>query len=172
MGLFSRLRGNRADANADPAKPASHAPLQGRSHAAAYDAGLIDRLKDGHRELLRTFGAVQAAAAESRFGDIEHLLSHFRQTLHAHIAAENARFYPSLQQGVTHSAEAAALIADARREMNDLAFDVLKVVDAYIAYPPTHLNEAQLKYDLEQTAALLAKRVQKAEAQLYPLYRR
>lgn len=55
--------------------------------------------------------------------------------------------------------------------MNELAFEILKLVDRYIAYPPSHLNEAQFKYDLEQAGALLARRIKESETQLYPQYR-
>jgi Hemerythrin HHE cation binding domain len=170
VGLLSRLLGNNRGAKPHPEKPGDN--LSPHPHPPVlYDPALITKLKNDHRELLRTFGAVKAAAAESRFGDIAHLLSHFRHTFQMHIAGESAHFYPYLQQRVARDPEAVALIASAHREMNNLAFEVMKVVDAYIAYPPTHLNEAQFNYDLEQAGTLLEKRVQKVEAQLYSLYR-
>lgn len=170
MGLFSRFRGNHDDGEPGD-KSSAGAQASRKAAAIAYDAGLIDRLKAEHRELQRVFAAVRGAAAESRFGDIGQLFGHFRHTLQAHIAAENSGFYPYLLQRVARDREAADLIGEARREMNDIAFEVLKFVDAYTAYPPTHLTETRFKFDLQEAEDLLAKRVQKVETQLYPLYR-
>ncbi len=169
MGLFSRLLGHHGDAQPQPDQAGEHG-LAHRQAPAAYDPGLIARLTDDNRELLRTCKAAQAAAADGRFDDIAHLLAHLRHTFHAQAAAEHARLYPYLQQRVARDPEAVALIAGARREMDELGFEVMKVVDAYLAYPPTHLNEAPFRYDLEQAGASLARRVQKVEAQLYSLY--
>lgn len=173
MGLFSRLLGRR-DA-APPESDTAPEPEPGQPAAppgpVAYDTGLIAVLENGHRELLRICAAVQTAAAEYRYNDIQHLLTHFKLAFQAHVAMENARFYAYLQPRIAHSKEAVDLIAAIRREMNEIGDEVLKVVDAYIAYPPTHLNEAQFKYDFEQMTALLSSRVEKLETRLYPLYR-
>ena len=169
MGLLSRLLGNDRAAKARAEKAGAPGASQ-QPPPVTFDPGLIARLKDDHRELLRTFGAARTAITESRFGDIAHLLSHFRQAFRAHIATEAARLYPYLQQRVARDAEAAALLAQAHREMNEIAFEVLQVVDAYLAHPPTHLNEGQFQYDIERVSALLAQRVQQVEARLYPLY--
>jgi hypothetical protein len=169
MGLFSRLRGNHEDDKADAA--AANAPPSRSMGSAPYDPGLIPTLTGDHRELQRTLVAIKTAAGESRFGDIAHLLAHFRQIFQTHIAAENGRFYPHLLQRVARDREAAELIGQARRELNDLGFQVLKFVDAYTAVPPTHLTEQQFKYELEEATARLAQRVQKVEARLYALYR-
>ncbi len=170
MGLFSRLLGGRKGADtASPESGAGVEPAQ-RTARVAYDPALIAKLKADHAELQRTLAAVQRAAADGRFHDIHHLLSHFRQLFQAHIATENARFYPYLQQTAAQDPEAASLIAGARRDLNGMTFGVLTVVDAYLAYPPTHLTEPKFTFDLAQAAAHLAKRVEQAEAQLYSLY--
>lgn len=171
MRLFSRLLGRR---NAEPPEsPAAAEPEQPATRAGrvAYDADLIAALENGHRELLRICSAVQTAAAESRYNDVQHLLTHFKLAFQAHVGMENARFYAYLQPRIAHNAEAADLIAEVLRRMNEIGYEVLKVVDAYIAYPPTHLTEVQFKYDFEHMATLLASRVEKLETRLYPLYR-
>jgi hypothetical protein len=171
MGLLSRLLGRRGGAASGAPEPAAHAQPAREAQPVAYDPALIARLKADHRELQRALAAALRAAEEGRFHDIHHLLSHFQQRLQAHVATENARFYPCLQQTVAGDAQAASLVAGARREMNALTFEVQKVVDAYLAYPPTHLTETQFTYDLQQASAQLAKRVEQAEARLYSLYR-
>jgi hypothetical protein len=170
VGLFSRFRANpTSDSSGENTQPEGTQRV-GKAAHMAYDPALTGRLRDGQRELLRTYAAVRAAAGEHRFHDIGRLLAHFKQTFQTHVATENMRFYAYVQQRVARDKEAYAVIADARREMNALDFGVLKVVDAYIAYPPTYLTETQFKFDLEQAGAQLAQRIDQAEKTLYPLY--
>lgn len=170
MGLFSRLMGNRGASPAEP-EPAAR-PAQAYPHPAgvAYDATLIATLKDQHRELLRTCTAIQTATSEHRFGDIEHLLSHLKQAFQHHVAMENARFYAYVHPRAAHDETTDALLNTVRQKSNEAGFELLKVVDAYIAYPPTYLTEARFRYEFDEAAALLVKRVQTVEARLYPLY--
>lgn len=166
MGLFSRLLGNRS---VTPAEPQSAAP-SAHPARATYDATLITTLRDEHRELLRTCSAIQAATTEHRFDDIQQLLSHLKQAFQRHVATENARFYAYVHPRVAHDRAADTLIGSTRQELTEAGFELLKVIDAYLAYPPTYLTEAQFRYEFDQAAALLVKRVEKMEAQLYPLY--
>jgi Hemerythrin HHE cation binding domain len=171
MGLFSRLLGRRDAEAPESAAAAEQGQLAPHADPVAYDAGLIAALENGHRELLRICSAVQSAADEYRYNDIQHLLTHFKLAFQAHVAMENAHFYAYLQPRIARNREAVDLIAEVRRDMNEIGYEVLKVVDAYIAYPPTHLTEVQFKYDFEHMAALLASRVEELETRLYPLYR-
>lgn len=171
MGLFSRLFGN-GDAGPEGPEPVAE-PAQPDARPAAgiaYDAKLIATLKHGHGELLRICSAIQTATSEHRFNDIEHLLAHLKQTFQLQVTTENTRFYAYVNQRVAHDKEAAARLAEARREMAEAGFELLKVADAYIAYPPTYLTETRFKYEFDAAAALLRQRVEKAENQLYPLY--
>lgn len=164
MGLISRLVGAKEIKSTRSLKAAVP------SGGIAYDAGLVDKLKDDHKDLIRIFSAMQAAVREVRFGDIPHLLSQFKHDLQLHLAAENVRFYVYVQQHVAQGTETAEFIARVRREMNDIARDVMKFIDANMAEPPTNATVVKFGAELEQIGAVLVRRVEKEESQLYSLY--
>ncbi len=163
MGLISRLLGNEEMKSTRSLKPAAPAG------DIAYDAGLVDKLKADHRELVRIYTAIKRAAAENRFADLHDLLAQFKVNFQLHIAAENVKFYVYVQQHA-QDAETSAFIADVRREMNDIARAVLKFVDAYMSAPPTPVTVTDFAAELDQIGAVLVQRVEKEENRLYSLY--
>lgn len=164
MGLLSRLLGNEETKSTRSLKAA--AP----TGDIQYDTGLVDKLKEDHKELVRIYTAIKAAAADNRFGDLHDLLSHFKLTFQLHIAMENVKFYVYVQQRMAQDTDASNFIAEVRREMNDIARAVLKFVDAYMTAPPTPVTVTGFNDELDQIGAVLVQRVEKEENRLYSLY--
>ena len=163
MGFFSKLMGGEEERTRS-IKPAS--PAGG----IEYDAGLVDKLKEDHQELVRIYTAIKTAATENRYGDLYDLLSNFKLTFQTHLAVENVRFYVYVQQHMALDADTSTFIADVRKEMNGIARAVLKFVDTYMAAPPTPVTVTNFHTELDQIGPVLVQRVQLEESRLYSLY--
>lgn len=163
MGFFSKLMGNELK-KTESIKPAT--PTGG----IEYDTGLVDKLKEDHRELVRIYTAIKTAATENRYGDIHDLLSNFKLTFQTHLAVENVRFYVYVQQHMALDADTSNFIADVRKEMNGIARAVLKFVDTYMVAPPTPVTITSFHTELDQIGPVLIQRVQLEESRLYSLY--
>lgn len=163
MGFFAKLMGVE-EKRTESVRPA--APDGG----IAYDATLVATLKDDHKELVRIYSAIKAAAAENRYGDLHDLLARFKLTFQTHVAVENVRFYVYVQQHMALDTDTSNFIADVRKEMNGIARAVLKFVDAYMAAPPTPVTVTGFCNELDQIGGVLTQRVQLEESRLYSLY--
>lgn len=168
MGIFSKLMG---DASAQAGNSTrSLKPLEAERGTIAYDAGLMDRLKDEHEQLLQAFIAIRRAGAEGRFTRLPNMLEHFRLALLNHIALENVKFYVYLQNHPATDNEAASFISEVRKEMNGIARTVGKFVDTYIGDAPSSLTLDHFLSELEQIGDVLTRRIALEENNLYSLY--
>lgn len=163
MGFFAKLMGVE-EKRTESVKPA--APEGG----IAYDATLVATLKDDHKELVRIYSAIKAAAAENRYGDLHDLLARFKLTFQTHVAVENVRFYVYVQQHMALDTDTSNFIADVRKEMNSIARAVMRFVDTNMTLPPTPSTVADFNAELEQIGSVLVQRVQLEESRLYSLY--
>lgn len=165
MGLLSRILSeeeNDGDIRLlDPVAPAG---------GIAYDAGLVAKLREDHRELVRIYTAIKATTVANRFGDLHELLSYFKSTFQAHIAMENIRFYVYLQQRAAQDEDTSDFIAEVRKEMRGIARRVVRFADTYMSAPPTAETAAGFSGELDQLVAVLVQRVEKEETRLYSLY--
>ncbi len=165
MGLLSRML-NEEENDGDIRLRKPVAPAGG----IAYDADLVAKLREDHRELVRTYTAIKAATVASRFGDLHELLSYFKTAFQAHIAMENIRFYVYLQQHAAQDEAMSDFIATVRKEMSSIARAVVKFADTYMSAPPTAETAARFSGELDKIVAVLVQRVEKEENQIYTLY--
>ncbi len=164
MGLISKLLGNDEGKNTRSIKPLDP------SAGIAYDPELVNALKHDHQELVSIYTTIKSAAAESRYGDIRDLLSHFKLSFQTHIAVENVRFYVYVQQHAALDADTSNFIADVRKEMNGIARAVMKFVETYMTVPPTPSTVTGFNAELDEIGAVLVQRVKLEESRLYSLY--
>ncbi len=169
MGLLSRLIGGKTNG----VSSALHTLGFKRTSTAngiGYDAGLVGRLRQDHRELLRIFAAIKRAAGEGDFDRLPDLLISFKQTFQAHMMLENVKFYIYLQLYCELDAETLSLVCEARKEMDGIGQSVAKFVNAHLACVPTPATLEGFKAELSQIGATLLWRVQLEESRLYALY--
>lgn len=179
MGLFSRffakskplaprsksavLRSNLATASG------SRDSISGRE--ISFDPQLVVRLKDDHRELLRLFREISAAAQSGEFEDIASKLAEFKLAFQTHIMVENVKFYVYLQQYLANEPDLTTFLAEVRREMDGIARVLVKFVQTYTATPNTvRERSAAFLQELAGIGTVLTKRVQLEESRLYTLY--
>lgn len=163
--VFFGGEGKRKEAASQSAKSAGRA-----SSEIAYDAGLIDKLKEEHRELIGILIAVRKAAAEGRYNQLSDLLASFKHSFLNHIGLENVKLYVYMQQHGAQDPDTLNSVSDVRKEMNEIARMVMKFIDAHIADLPSPVTVTNFTAQLDQAEAVLTKRIQIEENHLYPLY--
>lgn len=138
--------------------------------AIAYDAALVPSLKRDHGDLVRLFTEIGNQAADRRYGGVPAMLTTFKTHFEGHLIAENVRFYNYVENLMQDDPENLLLIRSFRREMNNIARGVVDFVKKYqINYFDQRTHEAFLE-DYRAVGALLAQRIEREEASLYPLY--
>lgn len=169
MGLLSKLIGD--DDNQAVNSTRSIKALTPEAGAIAFDAGLVDRLKDDHQDLLQTFTQLRRKGAEAHFSHLPELLEKFKLSLLNHIAQENVKFYVYMQNHWAVDVETQSFIAGVRKEMNSISRAVVKFIDSHLADVPSHLTIASFNEELEQIGEVLTNRIRLEEERLYSLYR-
>ena len=138
--------------------------------AIAYDAALVPSLKRDHGDLVKLFTEIGNRAADRSYGDIPAMLITFKTHFEGHLIAENVRFYNYVENLMQDDPENLLLIRSFRREMNTIARGVVDFVKKYqINYFDQRTHEAFLA-DYRVVGGLLAQRIEREEASLYPLY--
>jgi hypothetical protein len=150
--------------------PAKVGPGSLASRAPSYDSRLIESLKHDHHALVELFQQIGQTAERGRFHELPALLVAFKTGLESHVIAENVRFYNYVENSLAGDDENVALIRSFRREMNAIARGV---VDFVKKYQRANFNDAlreQFLRDYAVVGGLLSQRIQREEANLYPLY--
>jgi len=169
MGLLSKLIGEEGKQKVNSTR--SIKALTPESGAIAFDAGLVERLKDDHQELLQAYTAIRRTGAEGHFGHLPEMLEKFKLSLLNHIALENVKFYVYMQNHWAIDTETMRFIAEVRKEMNSISRAVVKFIDGHLTNAPSHLTIAGFNEELEQIGQVLIKRISLEEERLYSLYR-
>jgi len=164
--VFFGGEGKRKEAASQSVKSAGKA-----SSEITYDAGLVDKLKEEHRELIGILIAVRKAATEGRFNLVSDLLASFKHSFLNHVGLENVKLYVYMQQHGAQDADTLSSVSDVRKEMNEIARMVMKFIDTHIVESPSPVTVTDFHAQLDQAEAVLAKRIQIEENHLYPLYR-
>ncbi|KAB8175653.1 hemerythrin domain-containing protein [Lysobacter maris] len=136
----------------------------------AYDAGLVPALKQDHNDLVALFDEIGSCARHDRFEEIPPLLTRFKMNLEAHLIAENVRFYNYVERALEGDSENTMLIRSFRREMNAIARGVVDFVKKYQLNAFDEASKSAFIDDYQAVGDLLAQRIQREEASLYPLY--
>ncbi|HEY5993839.1 MAG TPA: hemerythrin domain-containing protein [Gallionellaceae bacterium] len=165
MGLLARIIGNETGRD-DTARRTS----PDKSTGIAYDAGLVDRLKKDHQDLVVIYTAIKTAANEGRFHELPGLLTNLKLAFQTHVMQENVKFYVYVQQHYSHDADTANFIFDVRKEMEGIARALIKFVNTHSTILPTRETVANFQAELDHIGAVLMMRVQLEENRLYSLY--
>ena len=175
LGFMRRLVGQPQQRQAPRgAVAAEHAATFGAISAPArpiaYDADLVSALKQDHHDLVALFDEIGSCARQDRFGEIPPLLTRFKMNLEAHLIAENVRFYNYVERTLEGDSENTMLIRSFRREMNAIARGVVDFVKKYQLNAFDDGSKSAFIEDYQAVGELLAQRIQREEASLYPLY--
>lgn len=167
MGFFRSLFG-KSSRQVAPIAATTSAPSPG---SIGYDPKLVELLLSHHAQL----GAMyQQLAVEARAGNSEavrSLLTGFKTSLQSHVLTENVRFYSYLEKSLSGDSENAATMREFRREMNDIARQVVeftgKWLEADVSSPTAR---DQFLADHTAVGKRLEQRLNNEETSLYPLY--
>ena len=169
MGLFSSWFKGKPATQTPQAKTVLDA-IQPPTRSIRYDANLVARLKNDHRELVEAYGNLGKDVQAGRYAGVPGSLLAFKTRLEAHLLTENVHFYVYLEQFLANDEENRAIIHDFRREMNGIARGVVEFVRRYQQSPVTAANCADFLRDYEAVGKLLVMRIEREEGNLYPLY--
>lgn len=140
------------------------------SRAPSFDSRLIESLKHDHHSLVELFQQIGQTAERARFHELPALLIAFKTGLESHVIAENVRFYNYVENSLAGDEENLLLIRSFRREMNAIARGVVDFVKKYQRAPFTEATRDAFLRDYAVVGGLLSQRIQREEANLYPLY--
>lgn len=165
---------------ADPAAEGSREESSTRSRAGEgasapgtairYSADLIGKLKGEHARLLAIFARIQQAFEQGDLALVSRALAEFRVAIQGHLLAENVRLYIYLEHQLAGDGAGSELIRSFRHEMDGIGKAVMSFLNKYrnIAAEPT-LAES-FGSDLAAVGEILARRIEREETTLYPLY--
>lgn len=147
-------------------EPPKSAQEHSRLH---YSAHLIPGLKGDHAELLKLYAELERMAIEGRYASIPASLGTFKSKLDVHLLNENLHFYCYVEERARdqHQRE---LIKRFRSEMNAIARGALNFIKTYRQAGVHPANSQTFLSELRQVGALLVKRIEAEENQLYALY--
>jgi hypothetical protein len=168
--LIKRWIGQDTTAAAPPARATPGASASPAPRAPAYDSRLIESLKHDHHSLVELFQQIGQTAERGRFNELPALLIAFKTGLESHVIAENVRFYNYVENSLASDEENLALIRSFRREMNSIARGVVDFVKKYQRAPFNDSSRETFLRDYAVVGGLLSQRIQREEANLYPLY--
>lgn len=171
VGIFDKLFGRKTDTKQPAQQPTLEEMVATRpTRTIAYDANLVDDLKNDHQALVAMFGSIGDAAKAGDDATLSRLLVDFKTYLESHLLKENVRFYVYLEQSMADDPDNMLLIKDFRREMNHIARGVVEFVKTYQNQRMDTALRAQFLEDYEKVGQLLGMRIQREEGQLYTLY--
>lgn len=168
--LIKRWMGQDTAVATPPARPVPSAAATPGPRAPAYDSRLIESLKHDHHSLVELFQQIGQTAERGRFNELPALLVAFKTGLESHVIAENVRFYNYVENSLSSDEENLALIRSFRREMNSIARGVVDFVKKYQRAPFNDASRETFLRDYAVVGGLLSQRIQREEANLYPLY--
>ena len=146
-------------------------PSQARDEQRiGYSPDLIAHLKHDHAGLLKLYGQLEALAVTGRFAEIAPALKLFKSKFELHILTENVKFYCYLEENLGRRPAALRTIREFRREMNAIARNVVGFARKHQEGGVTGANGAAFLAELREVGALLGKRVEREEQELYVLY--
>jgi Hemerythrin HHE cation binding domain len=146
-------------------------PAQVRDeHRIAYSPDLIAHLKHDHAGLLRLYGQLEALATAGTFDGIPAALRLFKTKFELHVLTENVKFYCYLEENLARRPAALRTIREFRRDMNAIARAVVNFARKHQQGGVSNANLGSFLVELREVGALLGRRVQREEQELYTLY--
>lgn len=148
------------------------APLPGAAPGSSiqYHADLIQRFKDQHADLQKTFHAIRSQAQNSDFVDARKPLLAFKQALTAHLLEENIKLYTYLSRCVANHADSKELMLNLKSEMERVGTAMGRILNKYTDAAATPPDRQTLLDDLDEVGTMLFSRIHREETSLYELY--
>jgi hypothetical protein len=147
-------------------------PKASRDHSRFnFSPSLVSSLKGDHGELLKLHGELGRLAAEARFTAIPATLAAFKSKFDLHVLNENLHFYCYVEEKATERPDDQDMIRGFRSEMNAIARAVVNFVKKYRSEGVRGETAPDFLVELRQVGALLLKRIEREERELYTLYR-
>jgi hypothetical protein len=137
----------------------------------AYAPQLIDELRQEHRALSKRCSDIEKMAAEARMQGIPHGLSAFKSKFNVHALRENLHCYGYLERQLAKRPVELAPVLKLRDEMDAIGHQLLEFVEKYRSAGVTRANAQDFLHGLRGIGKLLLDRIQRVEAELYPLYK-
>ncbi|MFT4630080.1 MAG: methionine salvage enolase-phosphatase E1 [Arenicella sp.] len=136
-----------------------------------YDNELIAKLEKEHRLLMEVFGRIWSEGYEaSDFVVLTLHLRDFKSKFQSHLLKENVKFYAYLEQSVRRDAHSLSIVRDFRKDMNDIANEVISFCKKYGDLEGVKAHQELFATEYQGVAQALLKRVQLEERDLYSLY--
>ncbi len=158
------------DKNTASAK-SSYNPYKTASGTSTYfDARLAAQLTADHQQLLQQVQSIRDALRGSDYVVLRELLSDFRITLQAHLLTENVKLYVYLAGHLARDGSNARKVEGFREEMVGIGRMVMDFLRRYSDTPLKIEQVPVFREELDAVANILARRLQREEAELFPLY--
>jgi len=136
-----------------------------------FDPALIHTLETDHQELLALYGRIGEHLLSRNYATIKEDLIAFKTRLESHLLTENYRLYSYLEERLSRDPENAELMRDFRKDMRDIAKDVMGFIRTYSASGVNESNAAPFEEAYKQVGERLKQRILQEEHNLYPMYR-
>lgn len=147
-------------------------PKASRDHSRFnYSPSLVASLKGDHVELIKLHGELARLANEARYTALPAALAAFKSTFDLHILHENLHLYCYVEEKATARPDDQDVIRAFRSEMNAIARAVVNFVKKYRSEGVSAQSAPEFLVELRQVGALLLKRIEREEKELYTLYR-
>jgi hypothetical protein len=140
--------------------------------APRYDASLLISLKEGHRDLITQFVSIGHFAQRGPLGEMPATLASFKLALQKHLITINVGFYTYIEYNLAGDEENLRLIHSFRRELNTSARSLARFIEKYDRFDLKETQRQLLLKDYAKVGSLLAQRIQREEANIFPLYQR
>ena len=136
-----------------------------------FSPSLVAGLKGEHSELLRQHAELARLAAAGSYTGIPAALAAFRSKFDLHVLSENLHFYGFVEEKARGRPDDAEMIRGFRSEMNAIARAVVNFVKKYRSDGVSAQTAPDFLVEVRQIGALLLKRIEREEKELYVLYR-
>lgn len=170
--FFRKKTGSKAEAATPPVAPATAAApnTQNINHQIQFQPDLIDHLVADHRRLLEVYGEIKKAFDAADYKHVSQGLDELRRGLQGHLLTENVRMYIYLDRHLASNEFNSELIRGFRREMDAIGKVAMNFLKKYEAIGVDNELAGAFAKDFETIGAVLVKRIEKEERDLYPLY--
>jgi len=136
-----------------------------------YRPTLVAELELDHRNLLSLFALITELTNAEDYALAEMRLKEFHALLHKHLLTEKIHLYIYIEHLWPRTSEQHRMVQSYRQEMEGIGKVVVSFLRKYENFTTDpHLYEP-LRNDLAKVGAVLSRRIEAEEANLYPLYR-
>lgn len=135
-----------------------------------YDVNLVSKLKADHLQLVAVYSAIMSAISNYEFEKLREQVELFLALFNAHALAEYTKLYVFLDYTYRSDKENHELIMRFRREMNEIGKGVRGFAHFWRENGINDANLAEFKKQAQKIGAVLTKRIEVEESQLYEIY--